>query len=127
MLSLSKHTQNLFKQVFEQSGSSLGRWALNSETVQYSQALANAINCTNSQELKQCVKNVSPDVVQTAMLTTVGFLRGAFDFCALNPRFDNDFFDVDFNTAINRVTKPSLIGYNSDESSFIGNFLNNYL
>lgn len=121
MLSVSRHTQNLFQQIFHQSGSHLSRWAINDETVNFSLDLGLKLKCENNDKLKKCLKDISIDAIQEAILPNI--LRYDLEFCNFNPRYDNDFFDTDFEDAIRKTyPKPSLFSFVSHDSAFLSNF-----
>lgn len=96
----------------------MSRWSLNEETVNYSKELAIKLKCFDDNELKNCLTNLSTDVIQEAVLQNI--LRYDLEFCNFNPRYDNDFFDINFSHMFQKTfSKPSLFGFNSHDSAFL--------
>uniref|UniRef100_A0A915CN30 Carboxylic ester hydrolase n=1 Tax=Ditylenchus dipsaci TaxID=166011 RepID=A0A915CN30_9BILA len=121
MLSISRHSRDLFYQTIQQSGSWLSPWALNNRVVNTSVSSANILNCSteSSQELKQCMKDLPLEDIVFG-IAEIEMVRGEFEIIVYNPRPDGDFFDAPFEQLTKESPKkPTIIGFTTDEGMFL--------
>jgi carboxylesterase 2 len=123
-LTLSKHTQNLFNQVIQQSGTTKGSWARNEMVVNHSLTYSVQLGCDPTQgsnALKQCLKNVPVSKIQE-LLDTFHFMDEEYPMILpFNPHFDNHFLhSPSFNTMLSTAPKKrSVLGITTDELSVV--------
>ncbi|CAJ0923284.1 unnamed protein product, partial [Mesorhabditis belari] len=89
--SLSPHSQGLFAQSFEQSGSPISDWGRGNPTMlQFSTDTLNKLGCPTSGDIKSCLKGKTLNELHTAVGACV--IGDDMSFLALTPLVDGDFF-----------------------------------
>ncbi|KAI1715061.1 carboxylesterase family domain-containing protein [Ditylenchus destructor] len=121
MLTISRHTRDLFQQAIQQSGSFLSPWAMNNRVVDTSLESAKALNCSldDSTALKECLKQMALEDILFG-IGDIEMTRADFEIVVYNPRVDGDFFDADPLQLVSEAAKkPTMIGFNSHEGMFL--------
>jgi carboxylesterase type B len=110
-----------FQRAVAMSGSFNSPWAFSNVSLSYTRAVADAVGCAglHGATLKQCLKNTSMAAIQNATNAIHPSTRASFAFTTFSPRYDGDFFRGDFDAMVAAAEpKPSMIGFNSDESFY---------
>lgn len=116
-LTLSPHSQGLFNNSIQMSGSVFLEWSSSSRVVASTREWATELRCDfqDSIALKQCLKTKTVEELLNAVekigTAPDGLLLGKF-----LPRLDGDFFPDDLETLVEKAPKiPSLIGVTEKE------------
>jgi carboxylesterase type B len=116
-MTLSKETRDLFAQAIQNSGSSLGEWAVTNRVIQASEELGKEIGCDikDSKKFKDCMKEKKIDEIWDAT-ANVGPTREDITQFKFQPRLDADFFTNDLPQLIKEAPKkPTMTGLALEE------------
>ncbi|CAI4225969.1 unnamed protein product [Auanema sp. JU1783] len=117
-LMFSPHSDHLFNQAVEMSGSVFCEFSMSESVVEESKALIDAVGCTDASEEKvhDCLKERTVDELLDGV-EKIGSSRRHINFIKFHPHFDNDFFSFSpDNMARKAPPKKTMQGVTSLES-----------
>uniref|UniRef100_A0A1I7Y569 Carboxylic ester hydrolase n=1 Tax=Steinernema glaseri TaxID=37863 RepID=A0A1I7Y569_9BILA len=119
-LTFSPHSNKLFQQAIVMSGSIHCPWAKSERVVDVSKELAAAIGCDGeSKDIVFCMKAKSVDDIMKG-IEIIGPTHDHLFPYKFHPRFDGEFFTVDFETALKEAPKiPIIIGVTEKEGGMM--------
>uniref|UniRef100_A0A7E4VZT6 Carboxylic ester hydrolase n=1 Tax=Panagrellus redivivus TaxID=6233 RepID=A0A7E4VZT6_PANRE len=117
LLSLSTHTNHLFAQVIQNSGSDYGVWNATDGAVASTIKFGENLNCpiNHSANLKACLKNVTLDKLWDVS-DQLGLPQNGLLYDTFTPRNDNDFISKPLDELLLEADpKPTIIGLAVEE------------
>ncbi|PAV60960.1 hypothetical protein WR25_25795 isoform B [Diploscapter pachys] len=116
----SPHSDHLFSQAIQFSGSLFSEWAINDEVVGESKELAKALHCdtSSSEAIHECMKKQDFEAIMDKLGRQPTF-HASPRLTRFNPRVDNDFFPYKLEDMVRKAPKKKTLNFVTDMESAI--------